>query len=82
MLSITQVVVNNSEPTLVFSGTGKVKLSANNVFYARGEDSDAGEYFAVGNSGIEFQFDCPTEIWGIIQAGASTTSNCKVIHWY
>ncbi len=80
--SVTSVPVTDT-PTLVFSGTGKVRISALSGGPVYGDSSlsyaNAGTHMAT-SAGMTFEFCAPAEIYAVHPTGQS--GNVRVEHWY
>lgn len=68
-------------PTLIFSGTGRVKVQAlSSGGYLGGDNTvSASDGLLMGSLAVQdFSFEVPSELWAV----SSSTTGFRVLEWY
>jgi hypothetical protein len=80
-IQVNRFTLNDATPTLVFSGTGKIKLSMSGAGgMAIGGSSVTFATGALDLSGFVVELSAPTDVYAIASSGASPV--CCVSNWY
>lgn len=76
----SQVTVTTTA-TLLFSGTGKVKLrpQSGSVYLGGGSSVTSGTGLLLPGETVEFDLCAPAEIWGITSSGSS---DVRILSWH